>query len=86
LGERIEPVRLVFARTQEPIDVELRLVGGATLASARALTAATGLSALVPINEEGLVAVRPFFESHGFRVEFDAEARQVEIVPQEDGD
>jgi hypothetical protein len=86
LGERIEPVRLVFARSQEPIDVELRLVGGASLASARALTAATGLTALVTVNDEGLVAERPFFESHGFRVEFDADARQIEIFPQEDGD
>lgn len=86
LGERAEPAKLVWGATGQAIPVELRFVAGTTLATAEALTAATGFSRLVPMSEDGLVAVRPFFEAHGFRVEWDAASRQIAILPQPNED
>jgi N-acetyl-anhydromuramyl-L-alanine amidase AmpD len=83
LGHTTESALLMWGITAQPINVELKFVSGSTMADADDLVAATGLSLIVPESQDGLVSVRRFFESHGYRVEWNAEKREVEVLPQD---
>jgi hypothetical protein len=83
LGLIKRKAKLIWPLSPSPIPLELLFVQNASFTDGPTLSSATGLTPLVPFSEDGLVAVRPFFEAHGFRVEWNSRKLELRIVPQD---
>jgi len=83
LGLVKRKAKLIWPMKLNPIPLELLFVQNASFTDGNMLSYITGLTPLVPFSEDGLVAVRPFFEAHGFRVEWNSQKLELRILPQD---